>query len=180
MKLSFKPLTMDNLEHLHHWFQNPAIKQLYARNKTWSFNDIIHKYQPRIAGIENIPSFIIEINSLPIGFIQYYCLQEHLPEGIKDINNGLFEQYRPSEIAGIDLFIAEDINRSKGYGSRIINQFISEFLISYRLIVVDPERSNLQAIRCYEKSGFTITTFSSDEAYLLLIKETETSCKYSP
>lgn len=172
MKLSFKPLTMENLEHLHHWFQDPVIKQLYARNQTWSLNDIINKYQPRIAGLENTPSFIIKMENHLIGFIQYYHLQEgSLPEGVNDFRNPLFDKYHPSEIAGIDLFIAENINRSKGYGSRIINQFISEFLISYRLIVVDPERNNLQAIRCYEKSGFAMTTFSSDEAHLLLIKE---------
>lgn len=173
MRPFFKPLTIVNLDQLHHWFQEPLIKQLYAKNQTWTLNDIIHKYQPRINGKENIPSFIVEINSHPIGFIQYYNLQEYLPDGIEH-NNPLFKNHHPSDIAGIDMFIAEQKNRSNGLGAQIINQFISEFLMRYRLIVVDPERNNLQAIRCYEKSGFIATEFSSDEAHLLLIKETKT------
>ena len=57
----------------------------------------------------------------------------------------------------------------------IINQFIVEFLMRYPLIVVDPESNNTQAIRCYEKSGFEKTDFSSNKHYVLLIKKTETS-----
>lgn len=175
MKLSFKPLAIEDLDQLHHWFQEPTIQLLYARNQVWSLDDILHKYQPRINGTENVPSFIIEIESHPIGFIQYYCLKDYLPEGvIRDINP-LFEQYHPGEMAGIDVLIAEDKNRGKGLGTQIINQFIATFLMHYRLIVVDPERSNVQAIRCYEKAGFRKTDFSSDERHLLLIKETNTS-----
>ena len=172
MTISFKPLAIDNLKQLHHWFQEPVIKQLYAKNQTWSLNDIIHKYQPRINGKENIPSFIIEIDNQSLGFIQYYNLQEHLPDGIER-NNPLFKNHHPSDIAGIDMFIAEQQNRSKGLGTQIINQFIYEFLMSYQLVVVDPEGSNLQAIRCYEKSGFGATDFSSDKMHILLIKETK-------
>lgn len=173
MKISFKSLAIDNLKQLHQWFQEPVIKQLYAKNQTWSLKDVIHKYQPRINGKENIPSFIIEIDNQSLGFIQYYNLQEHLPDGI-ECNNPLFKNHLPSDIAGIDIFIAEQKNRSKGLGAQIINQFISEFLMRYRLIVVDPERNNPQAIRCYEKSGFIATEFSSDETHLLLMKKTKT------
>ena len=76
MNLAFRPLTMNDLSLLHHWFQEPVIRQLYARNQVWSLDDMKQKYQPRIIGEENIPSFIIEINNQPSGFIQYYCLQE--------------------------------------------------------------------------------------------------------
>lgn len=170
MKPYFKALTIDNLKQLHRWFQEPLIKQLYAKNQIWSLNDIIHKYQPRINGKENIPSFIIEIESHPIGFIQYYKLQEHLPDGIKH-NNPLFKNHHPNDIVGIDIFIAEQQKRGKGLGAQIINQCIFEFLMGYQLVVVDPEQSNLQAIRCYEKAGFVATDFSADKTHLLLIKE---------
>ena len=179
MKFTFQPLTMKDLSHLHHWFQEPIIRQFYARNTVWSLDDIKQKYQPRIIGAENIPSFIIEINNQPSGFIQYYCLQEHPhPEGIEGDTNPLFKKYLPNEMAGIDVFIADDENRSKGLGVQIINQFIATFLMGYQLIVVDPERNNLQAIRCYEKSGFKKTDFSSDEHYLLLMRETKQRHQY--
>ena len=105
MTYTFRPLTIQDLTCLHQWFQEPVIHQMYARNQTWSLNDIKKKYQPRIMGKENIPSFIIELNNQPIGFIQYYCLKEHLPEGIINITNPLFNQYNPSEIVGIDFLL---------------------------------------------------------------------------
>lgn len=159
MKITFQPLTMKDLSYLHRWFQEPVIWQLYGRDQEWSLDKIIQKYQPRIIGEENIPSFIIEINNQPSGFIQYYCLQEHLPEGIGENYNRLFEKHSPNEIAGIDVFIAT-------------------FLTDYRIIVVDPERNNLHAIRCYEKAGFKKTDFSSDKHHLLLTKKRQNRSHY--
>lgn len=171
MTLSFKPLAVKDLEQLHYWFQEPVIKKLYARNQTWSLDDINHKYQPRINGEENIPSFIIELDRhITIGFIQYYSLQEYLPEGIERHNNPLFKILHSSEIAGIDMFIAEHTNRGQGLGPQIINQFITEFLMNFKLIVVDPDKNNLPAICCYEKSGFEKTDYSTDIHHLLMAR----------
>lgn len=171
MRLYFKPLTMEDLEHAYHWFQEPLIQQRYARNQVWSLDDVLHKYQPRISGTENIPSFIIEIENHPVGFIQYYCLKEYLPEGVLRDDNPLFEKYSSGAMVGIDMLIAEEKNRGRGLGVHIINQFVLEFLMRYQLIIVDPEKNNLQAIRCYEKADFKKTDFSSNESYLLLVKE---------
>lgn len=176
MMLFFKPLAIKYLEQLHHWFQEPVIKNLYAKNQTWSLDDIHHKYQPRITGEENIPSFIIEIDHrITIGFIQYYSLQEYLPEGIERNNNPLFKSHHSSEIAGMDMFIAEHTNRGKGLGQQIIKQFIAEFLMNFKLIVVDPDQNNLPAIRCYEKADFQKTDYSRDMHHLLMVREIQTT-----
>lgn len=139
------------------------------RVKTWSLKDIENKYLPRLTGHDNIPSFIIYSDNKPIGFIQYYCLSEHYPEGIQK-ESVLFKSYQPNQIAGIDLFIATPENRGQGLGVVIINQFINEFLSLFRLVVGDPNPDNIQAIRCYKKSGFEESNYSEALDYLLMIR----------
>lgn len=168
--IKLNPLNEEGIELLYQWFQEPTINRLYAQDQTWPLKDTINKYLPRIQGKENIPSFIFYLEDQPVGFIQYYCLAEYLPEGIKN-DNQLFKKYPSNKIAGIDMFIAEDQNRGKGIGEKTINQFVSEFLMGYCLIVADPEQNNTQAIKCYGKAGFIKTGFSSDNRHILLMKE---------
>lgn len=171
MKLfQFKPLAENDLVLLYHWFKEPTINKWYARNKKWSLKDIKAKYQPRILGKEHVPSFIVYLNNISVGFIQYYLLKNDLPEGIHSYMNPLFQKYNPHDLAGIDLFIAEKFARNKGLGVNMIHQFIDEFLIRFHAVVVDPESNNFRAIRCYEKAGFVQTIFSEEESHLLMIK----------
>lgn len=167
--IDFKPLHKDDLQLLYQWFQEPTINQQYAQGQTWSLKDIENKYLPRLTGHDNIPSFIIYSNNKPIGFIQYYCLSEHYPEGIQK-ESYLFKRYEPYQIAGIDLFIATHENQGQGLGVVIINQFINELLTHFRLAIVDPHHDNIQAIRCYEKSGFEQSDYSSNSNYFIMIK----------
>lgn len=165
----FNPLHKNDFPLIYQWFQEPVINQQYARNQTWSLKDIENKYLPRLTGHDNVPSFIICFNNKPIGFIQYYCLSEHYPEGIQK-ESSLFKNYHPNQIAGIDLFIVTHENRGQGLGVAIINQFINEFLTHFHLVVVDPNHDNIHAIRCYKKAGFEESTYSEASNYLLMLK----------
>jgi len=55
----------------------------------------------------------------------------------------------------------------------MINGFITEFLMNFKAIIVDPNKSNVSAIRCYEKAGFKTSDFSEDHHYVLMLKLTE-------
>ncbi|HHF7373701.1 TPA: GNAT family N-acetyltransferase [Legionella bozemanae] len=167
--LEFKPLGQRDLNLMTQWFAEPTVKQGYARNQQFSLEDISAKYSPRIEGIESIPSFIIYLNQKPIGFIQYYCLSDHLPEGISGYNASLFDEAPPEQLAGIDLFIAEPTFRGVGLGRQIIRRFISKHLYRFKAVVVDPQIGNEQAIACYQKAGFLPTQYSEDANYLLMI-----------
>ena len=155
---------------LFHWFQEPMINEWYARGKHWSFEDIKHKYLPRVQGKDNTPSFIIYKEDRSIGFIQYYCLTEHLPEGIRTKNHPLFKSYQPNQLVGIDLFVADEEHRGKGLGTQILNCFMLKLPMSIKAVIVDPDSNNYKAIRCYVKAGFQPTNYSKNKAYLLLLK----------
>lgn len=167
----FKTLNQNDLTLLHQWFQEPTINQWYARGADWSLRAIKKKYEPRILGKENIPSFIIYKDEIPIGFIQYYQFEQGFPEGIAGQDNLIFKQYKQADLVGIDLFIAAENMRGQGMGSKIINQFIETFLTNFSAVIVDPEVLNSNAIRCYEKSGFMSTAFSEDPNYLVMVKQ---------
>lgn len=169
--LIFKPLCEADIKLLHHWFQEPIINQWYARNKYWSLDELNQKYLPRIQGKDNVPSFIIYNNNHPIGFIQYYCLSEHFPEGIRDFNHPIFKSYQSKELVGIDLFLAEQENRGKGLAKQVLKCFMSKLPLNTRAILVDPDSNNHQAIRFYIKAGFQATHYSDNKSYLLLIKQ---------
>jgi aminoglycoside 6'-N-acetyltransferase len=173
--LQFKPLIQEDLNLMFRWFQEPIIKQWYARGQQFSLDDIKNKYLGRILGQEHVPSFIVYKENNPIGFIQYYYVSENLPQNptpgeILSGINLLFQQYNPQEVVGIDLFIAEGMHRGKGLGQEIIGSFITQFLSDFKAVIVDPIQSNKQAIQCYEKAGFKLTTFSENPEYLLMIQ----------
>ncbi|CZL18345.1 TPA: GNAT family N-acetyltransferase [Legionella pneumophila] len=168
-QFEFRPLSLEDLEKLYLWFQEPTIHNNYARGKKWSLTAIEEKYKPRILGKEHVPSFIVYLDNVPFGFIQYYLLNEFLPEGIEGFDNSLFQQYNSKDLVGIDLFIAEEKGRSRGLGVDLIGQFIDEFLTEFKSIIVDPNISNQQAIRCYEKAGFKKTDLSQDPNYLIML-----------
>ena len=171
MKLfKFKPLHENDLVLLYQWFQEPTINQWYARRKHWSLEEIKEKYGPRILGKKYVPNFIVYRNDDPVGFIQYYQFKNGFPEGVQGHHNLLFKQYNQDDLVGIDLFIAEDNMRGKGFGVKMIHQFIEEFLSEFSAIVVDPEINNIGALRCYEKAGFMQTIFSEDPNYLVMVK----------
>jgi aminoglycoside 6'-N-acetyltransferase len=169
-RFEFKPLCEKDLELLHRWFQESTIKQSYARGRSFTLEDIKNKYLPRITGQENVPSFIVYHNNNPIGFIQYYFITENsLPEGIRSYDSPLFKQYTPNELVGIDCFIATAENRGKSIGLEMINTFIIKFLLNFKAIIVDPNKTNEPAIRCYEKAGFKATAYSEDNQYLIML-----------
>lgn len=181
----FKECEEKDLELMHRWFQEPEIKRWYARGKSWSFLEITDKYLPQFSGQKNVPSFIIYLDELPVGFIQYYLLVDSLPEGVYGYDHPLFKRFPASELAGIDLFIAEQKFRGIGLGRKIIDAFISEHLSKFKGVVVDPSSDNHQAIACYEKSGFVKTDLSVSESFLILLHQRQytlsrNTCHYPP
>lgn len=58
----------------------------------------------------------------------------------------------------MDLFIAEEEYLNKGYGTAIVKLFCQKIIQDFgaKKILIDPASNNQCAIRCYEKSGFTI------------------------
>ena len=111
--------------------------------------------------MKSINAYIIYIDEMPLGYIQLYNAYD-FPRSVPLI--GL-----PSSLAAFDVFIGEKQFLNQGIGSKAIEQFLNEQATSYAHVFVDPESTNIAAIRSYEKAGFkkAITQPDTNEVWLL-------------
>ena len=151
----FKPLEPTDLALMHVWFHKPSIKQWYTRNENYTRDMIDAKYLPRIRNPENIPNFIIYADNHPVGYIQLYSTSYALPDGVTNYSHPLFAYAKPENIAGLDMFIAEDAFLGKGYATLALQNFITEHVKGkFSMLVVDPLKENTHAIQFFQKNGF--------------------------
>jgi aminoglycoside 6'-N-acetyltransferase len=147
------------------------VQKWWGENHSWTLEDISRKYETYCKGYkisENqkkpIHSFIIEISSQPIGFIQYYNAYD-FPREYGEMLVGL-----PQSLAALDLYIGEISFLGKGLGPLILDRFLKEHVASsFEACFVDPNRYNVQAINAYEKAGFMHISRSSEERDVWMI-----------
>lgn len=153
-KISFKPLSENDLVLLHRWFQVPHVKRWYARNKEYSLQMIKDEYLNRINN-NFIPNFIIYSDDKPIGYIQLYHVSYSLPDGVANYQHSLFSEFNLEDIAGIDLFIGDVEYLNKGYASAALKHFIATYVKDkFMLLIADPMKNNEQSIQFFERNNF--------------------------
>jgi aminoglycoside 6'-N-acetyltransferase len=169
--IDFKPLTEADLTLLYDWFHKPHIKQWYARNADYTLEMLTAKYLPRVRHPALISSFIIYVEQRPIGYIQRYHVSHWLPAEVADYDHPLFASYRPQEIAGLDMFIAEEDYLGAGYATVALQHFIdTQIRGQFAVLVVDPMQTNQHAIHFFERNGFNkLTDYHSQALHELLL-----------
>lgn len=128
------------------WLTDPIVLEFYeGRDKKYNENEIeIYFYSE-----SNEIQLMIEFDNKPIGYIQYYKID----------NNGYIEyeyENKNENVFGIDLFIGEHQLWNKGHGTKIL-KICLEFLFNEKnadAIIIDPHSENERAIHVYEKIGF--------------------------
>jgi RimJ/RimL family protein N-acetyltransferase len=180
--IHFKNLAENDLPLLFNWFQKPHIKQWYARGENYTLDMIREKYLPRILHPQSIPNFIVYVDNTPIGHIQIYCVKDSLPDGVTNYHHPLFDDFKPNEIAGIDLFIADENYLKKGYATLALTNFIEEYVRGkFILLVTDPLKINKNAIQFFERNGFkkfkSSTNNTANELMILAITPQENNTK---
>lgn len=144
---TFQPLKESDLPLLFEWLALPRVGAWWRESRDWkTFQE---KYTKKFINVNDVGSFIAYHKSKPIGYIQWYDVAQC------PIRN---EQY-PERTFGIDLFIADANYIGKGYGPLLMKQFIQAKIMPKNpsKIITDPEITNTQAIRAYEKVGFKKT-----------------------
>ncbi|MGX6960358.1 MAG: GNAT family N-acetyltransferase [Rickettsia endosymbiont of Pentastiridius leporinus] len=109
---------------------------------------------------KEIKAYIIEIDQIPIGYIQIYNAYDF--QRSKPLIN------LPSKLAGIDFFIGEADYLNKGIGTLALKNFLENFVDKqFTHILVDPDSKNIAAIKTYEKVGFKIVQKNKSEILML-------------
>lgn len=140
----FKPLQANDLDLLCAWLNKSHVKEWW--DDRLSNAEIKTKYGERIGDSVVVP-FLIFLDQKPIGFIQYYYANK--------IGEGWWIEETEGTI-GIDQFIGEEEYINRGYGTRIIREFVKNLFenLNIRKVITDVDPYNHRAIRCYEKAGF--------------------------
>ncbi|HHT9767568.1 GNAT family N-acetyltransferase [Legionella pneumophila serogroup 1] len=170
-QIKFKQLSSHDVQVMHQWFNEPHVQEFYSL-RSWSKDEVLHKLEPYLTGEKPVLGFIININNNPIGYIQTYKVMD-FPWDNQDLPNEII-----NNSAGIDLFIGDAAFLGKGFGYKIIDQFLAENIWpEFNYCIVDPQINNIPAIRCYEKLGFkkhkvieTKDALNYDTNLMLMIK----------
>ncbi len=147
LNFAFKPLVQADFALLFKWFQQPYIAKLWKEPQEWDF--FKDKFTARLGSIDTF-SFIAYLNDRPIGYIQYHL--------VNDDDRTLFPDISlPLNSVGIDLFIGEPECLNRGYGTKLLADFIEHIKKlepNCMKIIIDPAPDNHRAIACYQKVGF--------------------------
>ena len=123
------------------WLSDPRVLEFYeGRDHPLALEQIESEYAPRIRGEEDVTPCLIILQSVPIGYMQFYLVGE---------------ESRNSYGGGIR-------NRSVHWRNFVLESRLGHLLLlrylfqakGARNAILDPHITNLRAIRCYEKCGF--------------------------
>ena len=146
-QIHFRPMTLDDLDLMRRWLNRDFVARWWPG---WpSLEQVRAKYAPRISGAQPIRCFIVELDTMPIAFIQCYR--------IRDWPDYAIIGAEAAKAAGIDLFIAERERAYRGLGPRLIREFLRRVVFRERGVdscIIGPAQNNRAAIRAYEKAGF--------------------------
>lgn len=161
--MEIRKLGHDDLDIMTKWLNTKEVLEFFGDPAAPpSSRQIREKYGPRIDGAAAVEPYIVETEGKPFAFMQCYRLTD---EEYKNCGYSIEET-----IYGIDQFIGEPELFGKGYGTRMVTEFLA-FIFDEKgadAVIVDPELTNPRAIRCYEKCGFQkIKRIDGDRKWLM-------------
>ena len=129
------------------WLTDDRVLEFYdGRDNPSDLDRVLAKYGPRGRGEDNVVPCMLEFNDSPIGYVQYYPVEDGEEYGIDNVE----------AVFGIALFIGEPDFWDLGIGIRAMKMLASYLFsaLGAMRLVIEPHVTNERAIRCYENSGF--------------------------
>lgn len=148
--LTVRSLVQSDAPLLHKWLNDPEVLRYYeGRDRAHTPEMVQEHFYPKKEE-DGMFRCILEHDGLPIGYIQFYRLDE---VGVRYF--GLEEQ-GGGPIYGTDQFIGEPSYWNRGIGRQLMNSMLRYLEEEHQAVrvVMDPQAWNERAIACYEKSGF--------------------------
>jgi aminoglycoside 6'-N-acetyltransferase len=130
------------------WLSDERVLEfVYGRDNAFDLDRVHTRFGPRVRGESEVVPCILEFDDTPVGYMQYYPVEDGERYGIEDIGEAAF---------GIDMFIGEPDVWNLGGGTRAMKMLVGHLFsaLGAARLVIDPRAENKRAIRCYEKSGF--------------------------
>lgn len=146
-KLTVREVENQDVELLTKWLSNPEVLQYYeGRDCPHDEQMVLDKF---FAEEQSLVRCIIEYETIPIGYIQFYPLSSEERDEYGYHDNRMI-------IYGNDQFIGDTNYWDQGIGTMLVRSMI-EYLLGEKKVdkvVMDPQSWNRRAIACYEKCNF--------------------------
>ncbi|MED3645919.1 GNAT family N-acetyltransferase [Halalkalibacterium halodurans] len=143
--LQVRRLEEKDEELLVKWLSSPIVLEFYeGRDKSFNLNKVRDVFYD---SADETVKCLVEYEGNPIGYIQYYQLDEKTKRDFGYTNELIF---------GMDQFIGEAGYWNKGIGSLLVSSMV-HYLLKEKpagRVIMDPQIRNKRALRCYEKCGF--------------------------
>ena len=111
-------------------------------------------------------AFVIEVDKVPVGYIQYYNKYDFPPE------QGYSVEGLPESLAAIDFYIGEEQYLGKGIATQALTDFLQNHVLKdFTACFVDPDTENKAAIRTYEKAGFKVVKEMPELAVVWMVAQ---------
>jgi RimJ/RimL family protein N-acetyltransferase len=169
VNIIFKPFSEGYFPLLLKWLEMPHVKAWWDQDVKWTLSLVQEKYKTYVKGYKlekgiakPISAYIIYVDEVPIGYIQIY--------NAYDFPRSKPLEGLPKKLAAFDVFIGEKDYLKRGIGSKAIKEFLDQHSQSYTHFFVDPESTNVAAIRAYEKAGFKIIEEQSDTNEIWMLR----------
>jgi aminoglycoside 6'-N-acetyltransferase len=143
---------MHDYELMAKWLTDEKVLEFYeGRDNPFPLERVIETYQPVVRGDGAEVACFFSYHNQPIGYLQYYALDELTNEDKRAYN-----LVDTSGAYAMDLFIGETQYLNQGIGSKVVSAIVDYMFntLGALQVVVDPETWNTRAIHCYEKCGF--------------------------
>ena len=148
---TFAPLQESDLALARRWLLEPHVRRWW--NDDPEERDYpegtLDEWRQAIRGEDPTDMFVIQMDARPIGVMQSYRVDSY-PDYVAQLG----ELAEPA--FSLDVFIGEPDLIGKGYGPALLRAFLPPMFARYGVeyCVIGPSRSNVAAIRSYEKVGF--------------------------
>ncbi|WP_017187403.1 GNAT family N-acetyltransferase [Alkalibacillus haloalkaliphilus] len=160
--LLIRKMNDEDYEIMAKWLSTEEVLEFYGDvNSPFSLEQVKEKYEPRIAEEVPVTPYIVELGDTPIGYMQKYSLSEE-----KKVEFGYSTH---DQVYGIDQFIGVPSLFDKGIGTKMVRQFTDYIFdnTGANVVVLDPEVTNVRAIKCYEKCGFSKVKLIEENKWLM-------------
>ena len=150
-RFTFRPLTEADADLARGWLRQPHVRRWWNDDPTETDypEGTLDDWMTAVRGEDPTDMFVIEMDGRPIGVIQSYRVDAY-PDYVAELGE------LPAPALSLDVFIGEPDLIGKGIGPAVLREFLRIAFERYGLgyAVIGPARSNVAAIRSYEKIGF--------------------------
>lgn len=145
-EIKVRQLQQEDKHLLVKWLSNPAVLEYFeGRDHPFDLDKVNKEFYD---GDNEVSRFIFEYEEKEIGYIQFYQVNDNT-SSIKDYDE-------EETVFGIDQFIGETEYWNRGVGTLLVKSMIL-YLIGQKQanrVIMDPQITNIRALKCYEKCGF--------------------------